>query len=271
MLYAMVLHDGPKHAVDRIGHFRPWGFALGSARDLIDRLLAERRFEAANSLAAALPDAWAVFLLVPLAMAAQPIDHERLKHGLQSLKRRFKLDSEMLGHLPSENTLGAYVIDTVLSGAEILAAKAISPETVQSLLAPFLDPEIRRIDRRYDFESNHLDAILRCYCLAEALAGREVKAEDVLVSRPTPAPGSEQRGVAKAKAANTTKGFGNSLRRSRASTRRARERWRAQRAALPLNRNSATRIKNSRATAGALSAAVARPASEPRSPTARRC
>lgn len=193
-LYAMVLNDGPKHAVARLGHFRPWGFALGSARNLIERLLAERRFDAANALAAAVPDAWAVFLLVPLAMAAQPIDYERLRHGLQSFQRRFRLDVKMLGHLTSEDTLGPYVVDIVLSGAEILAAKAISPETVQSLLAAFLDPEIRRVDRRHDFESNHLDAILRCYCLAETLAGREVKAEDVLVSRPTPAPESEQEG-----------------------------------------------------------------------------
>jgi hypothetical protein len=139
-----------------------------------------------QDLAAAVSPAWAVFALVPLAIAGCEIDLGRLARGLRDLKRHFVLDAEALGHSSTDAALGSYVIDTVLSGAEILAADGRALDTVRNLIAPFLDAEVRRVDRRHDFETDHLDAILRSYCLSETLEGREVKAEDVLTARPEP-------------------------------------------------------------------------------------
>lgn len=184
MLYAVLKMDGPAAVAARIRRFRPVSFALGSAKIFIERLLAEQRFEDVAALAAIAPPAWSVFALVPLAIAGRQVDLDRLARGLSDLKKRISINASLLGHSAREDKLGSYAVDIVLSGAEILAAKAHAPDIVKSVLAPFLDPELRRIDRRYDFETNHLDAILRSYCLAESIAGADLKAAEVLVDRP---------------------------------------------------------------------------------------
>jgi hypothetical protein len=183
-LYATLLLDGAEQAVQHFSRFRGAGFALSSSRALIDRLVAERRFGELQSLANILPEAWSVFLLIPLAIARQSIDVGRLAKGLLAFKRRFSVDHDAAGYGSTDDALGPYVVDTLLTGAEILVARGGRTDVAREIILPFLEPSVRRVDKRHDFEAVLLDAILRSYCLAEMLEGRIPQAENVLTPRP---------------------------------------------------------------------------------------
>ena len=150
----------------------------------MDRLLVETRFELAETIAKRVPSWQAVFLLVPLARAGRKINLDRLASGLAALKRRFSLDAGTLGQHRHDGAIGPYVIDTALSAAEILVGHGVHPDISIAILSPFLDPDLRQIDKRDEFEVPLLDAILRSYCLREIMAGQAVSASDVLTAGP---------------------------------------------------------------------------------------
>ena len=74
----------------------------------------------------------------------------------------------------------------MLSAVEILVNHGLHTDTCITILSPFLDNDLRRIDKRHDSEASLLDAILRAYCLSEIMNGRVVNASDVLIGRPQP-------------------------------------------------------------------------------------
>ena len=183
-LFAAAVLDGADSAISRFSRFRPFRFAISAARAFVDRLLVEGRFELAEAIAENSPSWQAVFLLVPLARAGRKIDLDRLASGMAALKRRFSLDADTLGRHSEDGAIGPYVIDTVLSAAEILIGHGVHPDISMTILSPFLDSDLRRVDKRNDFEVPLLDAILRSYCLSEALDGKAVNTSDVLTARP---------------------------------------------------------------------------------------
>ena len=183
-LFATAVLDGVDAAIAHFSQFRPFSLAIGVARDFVDRLLVEGRFQIAETIAKRIPSWRAVFLLVPLARAGREIDLDRLASGLAALKRHFPLDARTLGQYRQDGAIRPYVIDMVLSAAEILVGHGVHPHICMKILAPFLDSDLRRIDKRYDFEVPLLDGILRSYCLNEAMSGKAVNASDVLTARP---------------------------------------------------------------------------------------
>ena len=183
-LLATAVLDGADAAITHFSRIRPFKFAIEVARNFVDRLLLEDRFDLAEAIAKKSPTWQAVFLFVPLARAGREVDLNRLASGLAELKSRFSLDAGTLGQHGQDSAIGPYVIDTVLSGAEILVGHDVHPDIATTILSPFLDSDLRRIDKRYDFEVPLLDAILRSYCLGEATAGKAVDASDVLTVRP---------------------------------------------------------------------------------------
>ena len=60
------------------------------------------------------------------------------------------------------------------------------PTELKSWIAPFLDSEIRRVDRLYGSHHDLLDAIMRSFYLYEVLEGRIGKDVDPLAPRPKP-------------------------------------------------------------------------------------
>ena len=195
-LFATAVMNGADAAIDHFSQRWPlrddasskthhWYFAIAAGKAFVDRLLVEERFELAEEIAKKCPAWQAVFLLVPLACAGREIDLDRLASGLAVLKRRFRLDAGILErHMPKN--IGAYVIDTVLSAVEILVNHGLHTDTCITILSPFLDSDLRRIDKRHDSEVPLLDAILRAYCLSEIINDRVVNASDVLIGRPKP-------------------------------------------------------------------------------------
>ena len=183
-LFATGVLEGVDAAIAHFSRVQPFRFAIDVARNFVGRLLVEGRFEMAEAIAKQSPSWQAVFLLVPLARAGREIDLDRLASGIAVLKRRFSLDASTLGQYSQDDAIGPYVIDTVLSAVEILVGHGVHPNISLTILSPFLDSDLRRIDKRYEFEVPLLDAILRSYCLNQAMDRKAIGASDVLTARP---------------------------------------------------------------------------------------
>ena len=191
-LLATAILQGADAAVAHFKACRPFGFRIQVAKAFVDRLLIERRFELIKEIAKKCRSWQSLFLLVPLARVGRDIDLEQLATSLVRLKMRFPLDAATLERSYEDGHTGPYVIDTVLSAAEILVGHNRHREIATSILVPFLDADLRRIDKRHEFEAPLLDAILRAYCMSEAMSGNEVDASRVLTARPTPKNGARR-------------------------------------------------------------------------------
>ncbi len=183
-LLATAILQGADAAIAHFKAWRPFSFRIQAAKAFVARLLVESQYVLAEEVARKCRSWQSLFLLVPLARAGQGIDLDQLADSLKELKRRFPLDAAILKRSYEDSHTGPYVIDTVLSAAEILIGHNKYLKLSASVLAPFLDTDLRRIDKLHDFEVPLLDAILRSYCLNEAMNGNEVDVSRVLMARP---------------------------------------------------------------------------------------
>ena len=184
--------EGPAASLTTLRSWRPKRIALEVALTLPYRLIAEGRGDDVEALVTGghLGPLSSLFLLVPLALAGRAIDIQRMSCGLEQLSRR-KLRVKRFFHTPqvSHDTASSHaqVLETVLTACEILTIKRTAPELVDRLLVDFLDPELRRIDRRHAHETLKLELLFRAYALREARAGRMPDAKAVFEPRPAPA------------------------------------------------------------------------------------
>ena len=183
-VFAAAVLQGPQAAIAEFSRCRSIRFAVSVGHALADRLMADRRFRLAEEIASECRPWQAIFLLVPLAHAGQPVDLARLEGALAALKRRFRIDAGLAKQDYDDGGIGSYVLDTILSAAEILVGHGVGPELVESILSPFCDPFLRRVDKRFEFEVTLIDAILRSFCLKEAMSGKVIDASDILIARP---------------------------------------------------------------------------------------
>ena len=186
--------NGPAASLHALQAWTPKRIALEVALTLPYRLIAEgcgNRVEALSTSDHMGP-LQSFFLLIPLALAGRKIDIQRMTWGLEQISRRkLRVNRFFRAHHAYHDTASthALVLDAVLTACEILTIKRAAPELVDSLLAEFLDPELRRIDRRHTHETLKLHFLFRAYTLRETRAGRvpDVKA----VFEPRPAPNKE--------------------------------------------------------------------------------
>ena len=187
--------DGPAASLRALQAWRPKRIALEVGLTLPYRLIAEGRGDDVDAFVTdghlgPLPS---LFLLVALALAGRAIDIQRMACGLERLRRRkLRVKRFFRTSQTSHDTASGHgrVLDTVLTACEILTIKRAAPELVDRLLADFLDPELRRIDRRHAHETVKLDLLFRAYALREARAGRMPDAKTVF--EPSPAPTDER-------------------------------------------------------------------------------
>ena len=194
-LFATAVLHGADAVLAHFSRIQPFRLTIAPAKICVDRLLGEGRFELVEAIAEKSPVWQAVFLLVPLARAGREVDLDRLASGLASLKRRFSLDAGMLKQDYGDGAVDSSVIDTVLSAAEILVGHDVHLDIVTVVLSPFLDTDLRRRDKRHEFEVPLLDALLRAYCLSEAMNGKTARAADVLTVRPPEPEDDTPKGV----------------------------------------------------------------------------
>lgn len=179
--------EGPLAAVAHFRRVGPREFAYRSAKHLVSRLLAEGKAHDLERASEVLNDVEALFLLVPMAAAGRNVDLQRVASGLRLIKRRTRRAAAILTRADTlGDEVGLWTIDTALTAAEILIARNGDLSIAMGMLSPFLDIELRRIDKVH--ESHHLliDAILRAVTLTDVLAGGTGTAHPILTPRPQP-------------------------------------------------------------------------------------
>ena len=107
---ATAILRGADAAVAHLESWKPFGFRVRVARALVERLLAENRFEIAEEVAERCRPWQSAFVLVPLARAGRDVDLEQLASSVTGLKRRFSLDADLLKSSYAEDEIGPYAI-----------------------------------------------------------------------------------------------------------------------------------------------------------------
>lgn len=178
--------EGPAAAVGSLRGWTPRHLALQTALSLPHRLIAEGRVDLVKDLLGSrlLSPAAAVFLLTSLALSGEEIDVELLARGLDRISRRKLRIRDFFDRSVECPEFHFQVLNTVLTACEILTINKVAPNLVDGLLNRFLDPEVRRIDRRYTEEAPALDLLFRAYALREARAGRTPEAETIFAMTP---------------------------------------------------------------------------------------
>ena len=190
--------DGSAASLCTLQAWRPKRVALEVGLTLPYRLIAEGCSDEVEGVVTGsdLGPLPSLFLLVPLALAGREIDIQRMTCGLEQLHRH-KLKVKRFFRTPQTSydtaTRHGRVLDTVLTACEILTSKRAAPELVDRLLADFLDPELRRIERRHAHETVKLHFLFRAYALREARAGRIPDAKAVFEPRPAPTDERDRR------------------------------------------------------------------------------
>ena len=169
----------------------PKRIALEVALTLPYRLIAEGCGNRVEALSTSdhLGPLQSFFLLIPLALAGREIDIQRMTCGLEQISRRkLRVNRFFRAHHAYHDIASthALVLDAVLTACEILTIKRAAPELVDRLLAKFLDPELRRIDRRHAHETLKLHFLFRAHTLRETRAGRVPHVKAVFEPRPAP-------------------------------------------------------------------------------------
>ena len=198
MVEAALKLEGPAASLRALRAWRPKRIALEAALTLPYRLIAEGCGGDVEALVTGghLGALGSFFLLVPLALSGWAIDAQHMARGLEQLRRRkLRVKRFFRSHHPYHGRASTHgqVLDTVLSACEILTIERAASEVVDELLEDFLDPGLRRIDRRHTHQTLELDLIFRAYALREARAGRVPDAKTVLEPRPAPADERERR------------------------------------------------------------------------------
>lgn len=177
--------DGPLGGLEAVRR-RPKQLALEVALSLPYRLVAEGRASGIEALVAgcSLGSAASLFLLVPLALAGRPVDADLLVSGLAQLSRHGLRVRDSLGSSQGRSSNHGGVLRTVMTACEILTSKRWAPELVDSVLARFLAPELRRLDTIQLDQTEKLDLLFRAYALREARAGRPSTVSGVFKPRP---------------------------------------------------------------------------------------
>ena len=183
--------DGPAASLQALQAWRPRLIALEVGLTLPYRLIAGGSSDEIEAFVTGgdLGPLPSIFLMIPLALAGREIDIQRMTCGLEQLHRH-KLRVKRFFRTPQSSydtaTRHGRVLDTVLTACEILTFKCAAPELVDRLLADFLDPELRRIERCHAHETVKLHFLFRAYALREARAGRIPDAKAVFEPRPGP-------------------------------------------------------------------------------------
>ena len=176
---------GPVAALRRLKSWSPIGTRVSIALELPLRLIAEGR---ANELALLLEEGdlsplESTFILVPLALAGWEVNNATFEAGLLQLSRILR-GGKVLGEYLNIGAQPARVVDLMLTGCEILTARAPARTSVDVVLGRLLVDGRRRIDRAHASNPVRLDTVFRAYALQEARSGRRPVSSEVLEPRP---------------------------------------------------------------------------------------
>ena len=185
VLVAQALETGAESAIKLFRNWRPLEFAANAAHIAIKRLVSEHRFEILNEISSELTPFLAPFVSIPLRLAGQPVDIEKLAKGLALLSRRYPVSAKSLNNYGDDSALKITLSGLLLDGAEILAADSFDIELVKAITRPLWLADSRRLDNVYEYQPRLIDSILRSYSLHQVCIGTAVDAREILVDPPS--------------------------------------------------------------------------------------
>ncbi len=169
----------PRRTVLEVGLRLPYRLIAEGCRENVEAFVVDDHLEPLASL----------FLLVPLALAGRPVDIQQVSRGLEQLvHRKLKVKRFFDSFHSSRDAASchAQVLETALTACEILTFERAAPKLVDGILADFLDPELRWIEKFHAHQTQKLDLLFRAYALREARAGRMPDAQTVFEPPPSP-------------------------------------------------------------------------------------
>lgn len=176
--------EGPTSILRHLERWSPRSIQLEVALALPPRLIAEGRAAALEVLLGeeGLGPTYGLFLRVPLALSGRPIDPGLLETGLVRLSQRVGA-ARFFDEFQDRDSLQSRLVDLLLTGCEVLTARAPSRAGVDSILDRLLEPGQQRIDRYHTSSPQKLDVLFRAYALREARAGRVPAASGIFKPR----------------------------------------------------------------------------------------
>ena len=179
---------GSRHAVQRVLQWRPRTVALRVASILSLKLIisGEAALVERCITEAKIPTPWALFLLIPLALAGKEVDLARLESSVASLLRRGLIPVDSLRDTLSDDNPTAEYLDTILTTCEVVVTRGGDPTRVAPVLQQFTHPDLRRRDRLFTSQVSLIDFTLRAHSLLERLASRKMALETYWVDPPEP-------------------------------------------------------------------------------------
>ncbi len=178
---AKVIEKGAEAGYLLLKRIRPGQFRLKVALSAVSRLIEFGHIEKLKDLAGVLPSRWRAITLVPLAIAGVEVD---VKSLLPSLRHFASLEFEKsVGHYQREDLTGR-LREIFVSGCEVLASTAAGRSDLRSLLAPFLDIELRRAKKFSAYDAATIDVLFRAYSICSAVDPKQFPQGALLVLSP---------------------------------------------------------------------------------------
>lgn len=179
--------NGPAAAIKSLDQWSPRDIAIHIAATLPARMIAEGHTSKIAATVKILDPVGRLFLMIPLALAGHAVDIGAMESSLAELWR-YRLKVVKFSGSTHAHSVHRHTLDTALTACEILTFHRAAPMLVDKVLAGFLVPELLRIERRYQQQSELLSFLFRAFALREVRAGNVPTSKNIFIQRSKPSP-----------------------------------------------------------------------------------
>lgn len=187
---AILRLSGAQKGIDALRRWIPKELMAQVVQSITHRLLVTGDYAVVESVLKELSNKphWDVLIRVPLAISGQASDVATLQRNIGRWVRCGWLNPEAAHQDLTQHGHSNRVVKTLLTAAEVVAARiGVVPE-VKRVLDVFATQGWRRRDKLYPSAYDLIDASLRAHVLLERVAGRIATVESFLLAEDPPSP-----------------------------------------------------------------------------------
>ena len=185
---AILRLEGAQAAVASLRRWRPSYLALEVEAKLAAELIA--RGDSALLLHAletsVIDSPWDLFVLVPLAVAGEPVDFALVERSLSNLSRRGLIRPALLRDNLTARDFYPQFLDTIVTACELLFSRGGSKSLINDVLELFTSDQFRREDQLFTFQANTIDLGLRAYLLSRKISESSASVDGFLIAANAP-------------------------------------------------------------------------------------